>query len=89
MPRGGKRPGAGRKRGSPNKLTAAMRAKIEASGEVPLDYMLKVMRDENEPSERRDRMAIAAAPFCHPRLQSVQVEGDLTIRHEDALKELE
>ena len=89
MSRGGKRPGAGRKKGSPNKLTAAMRAKIEASGTVPLDWMLKVMRDEDEPSERRDRMAIAAAPFCHPKLQSVEVEGALTIRHEDALKELE
>lgn len=34
---------------------------------LPLEYMLKVMNDEKEPKERRDRMAIAAAPFCHSR----------------------
>lgn len=89
MPRGGKRPGAGRKRGSQNKLTAAIRAKIEASGEVPLDHMLAVMRDESEPTERRDRMAIAAAPFCHPKLQAVQVDASLALTHEDALSQLE
>ena len=29
--------------------------------------MLAVMNDEQAPGERRDRMAIAAAPFVHPR----------------------
>jgi phage terminase small subunit len=33
----------------------------------PLAYMLKVMNDPEEDKNRRDRMAIAAAPFCHPR----------------------
>ncbi len=33
----------------------------------PLAYMLKVMNDPGESKERRDRMAIASAPFCHPR----------------------
>lgn len=33
----------------------------------PLSYMLKVMNDTSEDKNRRDRMAIAAAPFCHPR----------------------
>jgi hypothetical protein len=66
-----------------------MRAKIEASGEVPLNYMLQVMRDGNEPAERRDRMAIAAAPFCHPKLASTTLDGKLTISHEDALSQLD
>ena len=35
---------------------------------TPLDYMLKVMNDETESDKaRRDRMAIAAAPFIHAR----------------------
>jgi phage terminase small subunit len=34
---------------------------------TPLDYMLKVMNDALAENERRDRMAIAAAPFVHPR----------------------
>lgn len=33
----------------------------------PLDYMLKIMRDRNQPADRRDRMAQLAAPFVHPR----------------------
>ena len=34
----------------------------------PLDYMLAVMNDQTADKERRDRMAIAAAPFCHARI---------------------
>lgn len=34
----------------------------------PLDYMLTVMRDEKANKSRRDRMAIAAAPFVHARI---------------------
>lgn len=35
---------------------------------TPLEYMLKVMNDPKEKDKaRRDRMAVAAAPFCHPR----------------------
>ena len=52
-------------------------------------YMLAVMRDEGETAERRDRMAIAAAPFCHPKLAAMTIDGKLTISHEDALAQLE
>jgi len=37
---------------------------IEASGSVPLDYMLAVMRDEDAEPWRRDEMAKAAAPYA-------------------------
>jgi hypothetical protein len=65
----GKKTG-GRKKGTPNKATtaAAIQVEIAASGEVPLDYMLRVMRDPGADPVRRDRMAIAAAPFCHVRV---------------------
>ena len=33
----------------------------------PLDYMLMVMRDDGEDPARRDRMAMAAAPYVHVR----------------------
>jgi hypothetical protein len=33
--------------------------------------MLAVIGDENAPQARRDQMAIAAAPFCHPRLSAI------------------
>ena len=34
----------GRKKGTPNKITAAREANIAASGLTPLDFMLGVMR---------------------------------------------
>lgn len=78
MPRGGYRPGAGRKKGS---LGAAGRARQMVStrpvGATPLEFMLAVMRDEAQPKEIRDQMAIAAAPYCHPKARggSVAVDG--------------
>ncbi len=47
--KGGKRPGAGRKRGVPNRALAAREAAIAASGLTPLEYMLTTMRDEGKP----------------------------------------
>jgi hypothetical protein len=35
---------------------------------LPLEYMLAVMNDPTADDTRRDRMAIAAASFCHPRM---------------------
>ena len=66
----------GRKKGSRNKRPRELIERIEASGLVPLEYMLSVMRDESAPPERRDEMAKAAAPFVHPRLQTTKVQGD-------------
>lgn len=34
---------------------------------TPLEYMLKVMNDTGTDAMRRDRMAMAAAPFVHMR----------------------
>jgi hypothetical protein len=34
---------------------------------MPLDYMLEVMRDPTADETRRDRMAVAAAPYLHGR----------------------
>src|SRR5271169_4736324 len=61
----------GRKKGSRNRATAEARAEAEATGVLPLDYMLLVMRDANADVKRRDAMAMAAAPFLHPRLNSI------------------
>jgi len=37
--------------------------------------MLAVMRDPNEPPERRDEMAKAAAPYVHPKLGAYATGG--------------
>lgn len=75
MARGGNRPGAGRKAGTPNKASVERQRKVAATGITPLDYMLKVMRDEKADAGRRDDMAKAAAPYVHPKLASMQHTG--------------
>jgi hypothetical protein len=46
----------------------------EATGTLPLDYMLSVMRDANADPKRRDAMAIAAAPYLHPKVSAVEAK---------------
>jgi len=63
MPRGGARPGAGRK----PKSSQPLKAYVGPEG-LPLEYMLAVMRDPEADPRRRDRMAEGAAPYLHRRL---------------------
>jgi hypothetical protein len=63
----------GRAKGTPNRATAAKVAEIAASGLPPLDYLLSVMRDEENPPQLRLDAAKAAAPYVHPRMSSVEV----------------
>jgi hypothetical protein len=79
--RGGSRPGAGRKPGQATKIDAEARAKAAASGETPLEYMLRVMRDDDADKSRRDDMAKAAASYVHARLSSTEVKSETTVRH--------
>ena len=71
MTRGGHRPGAGRPLGAIARINREVREKAIATGETPLDYMLRVMRDESATKKRRDDMAKAAAPFVHARVSAV------------------
>lgn len=89
---GGKRPGAGRPKGSknknPNKRRDVAQRALE-SGVTPLDYMLSVMRQEIPENadravkvamvEQRLEAAKAAAPYVHPRLSSVEHSGGLDV----------
>jgi Protein of unknown function (DUF3235) len=52
------------------------------------DYMLRVMRDETVDHARRDAMAKAVAPYCHPQLASVATTNE-TGRHADNMTEEE
>lgn len=50
----------------------------EAAGQegiLPVEYMLRVMRDARVPKPRRDAMAIAAAPYLHSKLSSVELKN--------------
>lgn len=72
MARGGSRPGAGRPRGSGTERELRVPTDIAAAASksemTPLEYMLKVMRNPDADQSRRDRMAQAAAPYCHGRV---------------------
>jgi hypothetical protein len=60
----------------------------KAAALSPLDYLLQILRDpEASPGERR-WAAEKAAPYLHPRLQSVEHGGEVKISHEDALEAL-
>lgn len=77
MARGGYRPGAGRPKKTPEaeakaKAPASIKTEAKAAGLSPLDYMLTVMNDAEAEDTRRDRMAIAAAPFVHGKPGEVQ-----------------
>lgn len=80
--RGGYRPGSGPAKGTKYKAKGIKKepkkqrsgipediiAEAAAENMTPLAYMLKVMNDPNEKDNaRKDRMATAAAPYCHPR----------------------
>lgn len=65
----------GRQKGTPNKASAAKAAEIAATGETPLEYMLRVMRDPKAEHPRRDEMSKAAAPYVHPKLATVTHAG--------------
>jgi len=65
----------GRPKGGQNKATAAREAEIRASGLTPLEWMLKVMRDESADPIRRDGAAKDAAPYVHPRLAAIEHSG--------------
>lgn len=80
MAKGGYRPNAGRPKGAKNKATIGLPRDIRnttdiataahKSGLSPLDYMLSVMRDDTIDGNRRDRMAVAAAPFVHSKAEA-------------------
>lgn len=98
MARGGKREGAGRKAGSANNRSKKLEATIasilkdaEAQGPLmPLDFMLSLMRDEDQPKAVRMLMAEKAAPYVHAKLSSVDMASGKAAQavHEEALKAL-
>lgn len=72
MPRGGFRPGAGRpKKNKQDRTTEETHdenpSELSPVADTPLEYMLAVLRDPTASADRKDRLAIAAAPFMHPK----------------------
>jgi hypothetical protein len=64
----------GRQKGVANKRTREIADRAASKGLTPLEYMLSVLRDSSVEPERRDRMAVAAAPYIHARLAAVEAK---------------
>lgn len=85
---GGRRPGAGRRKGVPNKITAEVRRRILESGQSSLEVVrwiagefLAAANAEKEQDRRLALLERAAAiekdalPYLHPKLQSIELTG--------------
>ena len=85
----------GRKKGTPNKTTAAMAAAVAASGKAPLEVMIENMRHFDEAATNTSEIEVSdglrmqaqecakdAAPYIHPKLQAIEHSGaQKPIRH--------
>ena len=60
--------------GSMSNFKTAAERMAKSLGITPLDYMLHVLNTSNNKAERMDA-AKAAAPYCHARLQAIDVTG--------------
>src|SRR3954468_21330722 len=67
----------GRRRGTPNRRTLALRGLAEGSPPAgsPLEFLASVYRNDALPIELRIDAAGKAAPYVHPRLAAVTVGG--------------
>jgi hypothetical protein len=64
----------GRQKGGVDKIKRE--AILAAQGITPLDYMLGIIRNEQEDNTVRLDAAKAAAPYVHARLQTTTLAGD-------------
>ena len=85
MPSGGARAGAGRKAGV--KLPKIRKINVDeimnavgtGPDKMPLPFLLAMMHapeDNGIKLSERIQCAIAAAPYCHPKLASIEVKGE-------------
>ena len=65
----------GRQKGSLNHATFARQSAILASGLSPLDYLVSVYRDENQPVNVRVDAAKSICGYVYPKLSSVDIGG--------------
>ena len=78
MPSGGKRTGAGRKKGSITRMSMEAREHAKHTGELPHEFLLRIVRGEKIGSHRptfKERVdaAKAAAPYFQPRIAAQEV----------------
>jgi hypothetical protein len=75
MGHGGFRPGAGRKKGVPNKATLDVQARLAALGCDPIEGMALIAMDAANPPELRGRMYSELAQYVAPKRKAVEMGG--------------
>lgn len=96
--RGGPRPNSGRKRGTKNRYSKELAARMRATGYAePLDILLMIANDPSVPVEIRARAAKDAAVYVHRRKPvALEVSGrfehlspeEVKLRREQLLEEI-
>jgi hypothetical protein len=76
MPKGGRRPGAGRPIGAASRKTREKADAAAAAGLDPMTYLLNVLADEKAEVHRRDAAARDLMPYCHPKLMALTPRND-------------
>ena len=74
--RGGSKPGerrGGRQKGTQNKATERREELFAASGLLPMEFLLSVMRDPGQPMRDRIDAAAKVANYVHPRLTGLGI----------------
>jgi hypothetical protein len=88
--RPGRKKTGGRKAGTPNKKTQALRDAVAAvllPGQDPRTFFAAILRNDELPIELRFAAAKELAPLMHPRLAAIRVPRGVQT-HEDRLQEL-
>lgn len=63
----------GRTKGTPNKKTTKLAEEVKRKGVTPLEYMLEVLRNEENPADVRMDAAKSAAPYVHSKMPTAIV----------------
>lgn len=87
MPRGGHRPGAGRKPGAATAKTRDAANIIAAAGITPLGYLQGLLDGTQAYDQIKFEAAKAAAPYVHARLASIESRGEILHRYVARLPE--
>jgi hypothetical protein len=78
MPRGGQRPGAGRKRGSTSISTTLVREFLATKNFDPISKLVELYEHEETDHATKVKIATELAQYVAPKLKAVDVQGRLT-----------
>ncbi len=67
--------GSGRKKGTPNKLSATVRERLEELGCDPIEGMAQIAMDKSNTPELRHKAYADIAQYAYPKLKAIEHSG--------------